>query len=148
MPQHPARKKPFYISFLIFLLVLFFMAALMFAAIVLYGHYYTQWEESHDIAFDLERWHNGSRAMVNQHQEARYRISMYRDFIARQPWRGKTIVQLEAWLGKPDHFPFPDGWDFNYWLGPQRGPLKVDSAWLCFKFDADGKAIDARMLQD
>ncbi len=146
-PQ-PVRKKPLYLSCLLFFLILLLMGVLLFAAIAIYSHYYIKWEESHDIAFDMLRWHDGSRTIVNQHPEARHRISMYRDFINHQPWQGKTREQLEQWLGPPDNFPFYEGWDFNYWLGPQRGPVKVDSAWLCFKFDADGKAIDAQMLQD
>ena len=109
------------------------------------------WEESHDIEFNLELWNSGSRDKIYSATALSIdapRIKMCRDFIANQPWKGKTKKELQAWLGKPDNFPFYRGWDFNYWVGLQRGPMKMDSAWLCFQFDNSGKAIGARLMQD
>jgi hypothetical protein len=112
---------------------------------------YVKWEESHDIKFDLVLWNSGSREKIYSdtalHIDAP-RIRMCRDFIANQPWRGKTKKELETWLGRPDNFPFFQGWDFNYWVGLQRGPMKMDSSWLCFRFDEAGKATDAMLKQD
>ena len=114
------------------------------------NHFYIKWEESHDIKFDLKLWEAGSRDKIYSPTALEIdapRIKMYRDFIANQPWKGKTKEELQAWLGKPDNFPFV-GRDFNYWVGLQRGPMKMDSAWLCFRFDDSGKASDAELRQD
>ena len=116
-----------------------------------FSHFYIKWEESKDISFDLELWHSGSRDKIYKSTYLSIdapRIKMYRDFIAHQPWKGKTKNDIQEWLGKPDNFPFREGWDFNYWLGLQRGPMKLDSAWLCFRFDNEGKAVEAKMMQD
>ena len=121
------------------------------AGFVAFNHFYIKWEESHDIAFDLELWNSGSRDKIYKSTYLRIdapRIKMYRDFIANQPWNGKTMNELEVWLGKPDNYPFHKGWDFNYWVGLQRGPMKMDSYWLCFQFDTGGKEIEAKVLQD
>ena len=112
---------------------------------------YIKWEESHDIKFDIELWNSGSREKIYSEYALKIdapRIKMCRDFIANQAWKGKTKEELELWLGKPDNFPFYKGWDFNYWVGLQRGPMKMDSAWLCFLFDDSGTAIEAKLKQD
>ena len=116
-----------------------------------FSHFYIKWEESKDISFDLELWHSGSKNNLYNEEDFSIdapRIKMYRDFIANQPWKGKTRNDIQEWLGKPYNFPFRKGWDFNYWLGLQRGPMKMDSAWLCFRFDNEGKAVEAKMMQD
>src|SRR3972149_4284826 len=108
-----------------------------------FNHFYVKWEESHDIEFDLKLWESGSRDKIYSSTTLNIdapRIKMCRDFIANQHWKGKTKDELKAWLGKPDNFPFHNGWDFNYWVGLQRGLMKMDSAWLCFRFDNSGKA--------
>ena len=124
---------------------------LPFGAFIAFNHFYVKWEESHDIEFDLGLWNSGSRDKIYSVTALRIdapRIKMCRDFITNQAWKGKTKKELEAWLGKPDNFPFGNGWDFNYWVGLQRGPMKMDSAWLCFLFDNRGKAIKAELMQD
>jgi hypothetical protein len=116
-----------------------------------FNRLYIQREESHDIKFDLELWNSGSKARIYSATATRIdapRIKMSRDFIVNQPWRGKTKQELEAWLGKPDDFPFSQGWGFNYWVGLQRGWMKLDSWWLCFWFDDTGHAVEAVLKQD
>ena len=112
---------------------------------------YVKWEESHDVKFDQMLWDSGSRERIFSDTALRIdasRIRMCRDFIANQPWRGKTKKELETWRGKPGNFPFCHGWDFNCWVGLQRGPMKLDSCWLCFRFDEAGRATDAVLKQD
>jgi hypothetical protein len=124
---------------------------LLVGAFIAFNHFYVKWEESHDIEFDLKLWESGSKDKIYSSTALKIdapRIKMCRDFIAKQPWKGKTKEEIEAWLGKPDNFPFYNGWDFNYWVGLQRGPMKIDSAWLCFRFDNSGKAVEAQLKQD
>jgi|GEM_PF-3476993 len=123
----------------------------LFAGFYVVNHFYIKWEESHDIAFDIDLWNAGSRDKIYSAYATSIdapRIKMCADFIANQPWKSKTRSELEEWLGKPDNFAFGRGWEFNYWVGLQRGPMKMDSAWLAFRFDADGRAVEAKMLQD
>jgi len=120
-------------------------------AFIAFNHFYIKWEESHDIEFDLKLWESGSRDKIYSSTALKIdapRIKMCRGFIANQPWKGKTKEELEVWLGKPDNFPFRNGWDFNYWVGLQRGPMKMDSTWLCFRFDNSGKSVQAELNQD
>jgi hypothetical protein len=122
-----------------------------FGGFVAFSWLYVKWEESHDIPFDLARWNLGSRERIYSETAQRTdapRIRMCRDFLAHQPWRGKTKAELKPWLGKPDNFPLHPEGDFNYWVGLQRGLMKVDSAWLCSRFDEAGRATDALLKQD
>jgi hypothetical protein len=124
---------------------------LLLGGMAVFNHFYVKWEEFHDIEFDLGLWQSGSRDKIYSPTALKIdapRIKMCRDFIANQPWQGKTKDELKKWLGKPDNFPFRNGWDFNYWVGLQRGPMKMDSAWLCFRFDNSGKAVEAKLMQD
>ena len=135
----------------IVMISLFVSLILPTVGLLVFNHFYIRWEESRDIKFDLGLWNSGSRAMIYSDTALKIdapRVKMCRDFIAGQPWRGKTRQELEAWLGKPDSFPFRNGWDFNYWVGLQRGPMKMDSAWLCFRFDDSGRATKAELKQD
>jgi hypothetical protein len=115
------------------------------------NHYYVEWEKSQDIPFDIKLWEAGSKAKIYSETALKIdapRVRMCADFMANQPWKGKTKAELEAWLGKPDNFLFHGGWDFNYWVGLQRGPMKMDSAWLAFRFDGEGRCVEAKMMQD
>jgi hypothetical protein len=140
------KKKNILIVLLAIVLVPIVGVLAPVGAFLVWNHFYIKWEESHDIAFDLSLWQVGTRDKVNDSNAVR--IRMCHDFIARQSWRGKTKQELTEWLGKSDNFPFYDEWNFNYWVGPQRGPIKVDSAWLCFRFDKNGKATEAKLKQD
>jgi hypothetical protein len=143
------KLKPIIWILIICIPILTFILPL--AGFLTFSHFYIKWEESQDIKFDLELWHSGSKDKLYNETDFKIdapRIKMCRDFIAEQPWKWKTKNELQIWLGKSDNFPFLNGWDFNYWVGLQRGPMKMDSAWLCFLFDNEGKAIEAKMMQD
>lgn len=116
-----------------------------------FNYIYTKAEERADIPFDYIHWDAGSRAKVEppgQPSADAPRIKMCRDLIKRRILIGKTREEIMFLLGAPDNFPFKEPWQFNYWLGPQRGLMKMDSAWLGIRFGDDGRATEARMLQD
>ncbi len=143
------KIKPIYWILIVCLPIL--TLALPIVGFAVFNHYYIKWEESKDIEFDLELWHSGSKEKLYNETDFNIdapRIKMCQDFIENQPWRGKTKAELQAWLGKPDNFPYLNNSTFNYWVGLQRGPMKMDSAWLCFWFDVNGKANEAKMMQD
>ncbi|MBN2210371.1 MAG: hypothetical protein JW709_03155 [Sedimentisphaerales bacterium] len=99
------------------------------------------------MAFDLTLWRNGSYMNLKDSHQVSYRMLMYRDLIDHQPWQGKTKQELEEWLGEAENFPLPNGWGFNYMLGASLHRSRLVPAWLCFKFDDDGKAVEARMIE-
>jgi len=120
-------------------------------ALVTFNLIYIKWEESHDIPFSAEQWHQGSRQKLYSTLALQIdapRIKMYRDLISKKIILGKTQQEIVGMLGEPDNFPFRAPWHFNYWLGLQRGPMKMDSAWLAVRFDDQGSAVEIRMLQD
>jgi hypothetical protein len=142
--------KPVSLVLIIGLPILVYCLAncLALAGFFAFNYYYIKWEESHDIEFDLDLWHAGSRDKIYSYDKFHIdapRLKMSRDFIANQPWRGKTKNELRAWLGEPDYW---SGNYVRYWVGLQRGPIKMDYAWLGFQFDDDGKAIKAELWQD
>ncbi len=124
----------------------------MFVSIILGLNYiYVKAEENEDVRFDAILWDTGARGKVEKFGQPSMdapRIKMCRDLIKIGAMIGKTREEIQVLLGEPDNFPFKDPWQFNYWLGPQRGMMKMDSAWLGIRFGKDGRAIEARMLQD
>jgi len=112
---------------------------------------YTKWEESFDIEFDLQLWNQGSRERLYSEFATKIdapRIKMCRDIINKKLLLGKTKAEITDFLGKPDNFPFWEPWGFNYWVGLQRGPMKMDSAWLAIRFDDTHHAVEVKMKQD
>lgn len=73
---------------------------------------------------------------------------MVDDLLKNHNFHGNTRQEIEALLGPPtttDKFP---EWDLIYWLGPERGSLPLDSEWLAFKFDPQGRLKKARLVND
>ena len=51
-------------------------------------------------------------------------------------------------LGSPkDHGYFKE-YDLVYWLGPERGFLRIDSEWLAISFGEDGKVNEYLLVRD
>lgn len=112
---------------------------------------YTKWEESFDMDFDLQLWNQGSRARLYSEFATKIdapRIKMCRDIINKKLLLGKTKAEIIDLLGNPDNYPFREPWGFNYWVGLQREPMKMDSAWLAIRFDDADHAVEVKMRQD
>jgi hypothetical protein len=112
---------------------------------------YIKWEETFDIEFDLNLGNQGSRERLYSEFATQIdapRIKMCRDIIAKKFLLGKTKAEIVDLLGQPDNYPFREPWGFNYWVGLQRGPMKMDSAWLAIRFDDTHHAVEVKMKQD
>ncbi len=123
----------------------------MFILLISSNFLYTKWEERHDIAFDKELWNQGRKEKIYSATALSIdapRIKMYRSLIDQGLLISKTKQEITELLGEPENFPFRSPWDFNYWLGLQRGMMKMDSAWLGIRFDAGGRAVETKLLQD
>src|ERR1035441_7804754 len=137
MPEVPALPKPKSSNsktVWIGILAAVGMPVLLVAAFLTFNFLYVKWEESHDIVFDKELWSQGSKERIYSATALSIdapRIKMYRDLLKQQLLIGKTREEIIALLGQPENYSFRSPWNFNYWLGLQRGPMKMDSAWLC-----------------
>lgn len=111
---------------------------------------YTKYEEVDDVSFEAERWRQGSREQVRAStgESSAPRIKMYRDLVADETLIGMKREEIVAMLGQPENYPFDPPWDWNYWLGPQRGIMKLDSYWLAVRFNQRDEAVDVEVLQD
>jgi hypothetical protein len=76
------------------------------------------------------------------------RLAMVDDLLARHPLRGLTRDSVERLLGPRDSTEYFREWDLVYWLGPERGLIRIDSEWLVLKFGVDGRVSDYRIVRD
>jgi hypothetical protein len=68
--------------------------------------------------------------------------------LAEERQDAASILALIELLGEPESYPFPEPWAMNYWLGQQRGVMKMDSWWLALRFDEDDRVAQVKVLQD
>jgi hypothetical protein len=76
------------------------------------------------------------------------RLRMVDDLLAKHNFLGMTRKQIDDLLGpRAPTDKFRD-WDLAYWIGPERGSIRIDSEWLVFRFDKDDKVKEFRHLRD
>jgi hypothetical protein len=76
------------------------------------------------------------------------RLAMVDDLLARHPLRGLSRDSVEQLLGPRDSTDYFQEWDLVYWLGPERGFLRIDSEWLVLNLGLDGRVTDYRIVRD
>jgi hypothetical protein len=89
-------------------------------------------------AFDASRWGEGSESD---------RWDMVQDLVNRHEFLGMTRAEVEALLGSPAQPGFPFGakhWDIVY----KVGSTFMDSFWLFFALDTDGRVSMLRLYED
>ena len=57
-------------------------------------------------------------------------------------------AEIESLLGPADETSYFRRWDFVYWLGPERGFIRIDSEWLVLRFDAEDRVSEFRLVRD
>ena len=70
------------------------------------------------------------------------RLCMVDDLLSSGRLDGLTRKQVVDLLGPPADQNFPAGaqsCDIHYYLGPERGFIRIDSEWLFITFGDDGK---------
>ncbi len=95
----------------------------------------------HSKTFDAELWRNQSAMDINDWPP---RLCMVDDLISSQKLEGLTRQQVIALLGEPEEFNLFDFGDppercIIYYLGPERGLIRIDSEWLHITFKENGK---------
>ena len=76
------------------------------------------------------------------------RLRMVDDLLAHHRFIGMPRAELADLLGPPTPIDKFGDWDLVYWLGPERGSIRIDSEWLVFKFDKENRVSAYRLVQD
>jgi hypothetical protein len=92
--------------------------------------------------FDAAAWR------AETHLTNAVRIRMVDDLLRRHNFRGMTRDQVTAIIGEPDKTGYFRDWDMVYWLGPERGFIRIDSEWLVFRLDGQKKVADYGIVRD
>jgi hypothetical protein len=90
--------------------------------------------------FDAELWKNPQRK-----QE---RVYMVRDLIGKHKLEGMTKAEVLNLLGQADSERDGDPSSIMYRLGPQRGFIRIDDAWLSLDINSEGLVVKARHWGD
>lgn len=95
---------------------------------------------AHRQNFDAELWRN----QENIEHDAMWppRLCMVDDLVSSGRLDGLAKDQVVQLLGPPHEKNFPFGatiCDIHYYLGPERGFIRIDSEWLFITFGEDGR---------
>lgn len=94
-------------------------------------------ERLHQTSFNSADWKNPKLVWGNDP----IRIRMIDDLMANHHITGMTKAQVIALLGKPDTHDYQKATDWDYYLGLERGWLKIDYEYLTISFDSRGRVI-------
>jgi hypothetical protein len=96
------------------------------------------------LDFDSAKWQAAAKPDATRNS---VRLRMADSFLADQQPIGQSRDQIVALLGEPDDTPYFRNYDMVYYLGPERGPMGIDSEWLVFKL-TNGIVTEARLVTD
>ena len=94
--------------------------------------------------FDAELWRDSAQA----YGANPIRIRMVDDLLLRHDfldWRREQVVSL---LGEPPETGYFSQYDLVYWMGPERGLIRLDSEWLVFRLNEHGRVGEYRVVRD
>jgi hypothetical protein len=76
------------------------------------------------------------------------RLRMVDDLLQHHDLHGLARPQVERLLGPADDTDYFRDWDMVYWLGPERGLVRIDSEWLVVRLGRDGRVTEYRTITD
>lgn len=76
------------------------------------------------------------------------RIDMIDNLLARHELLGRTRPEVVALLGEPEDTDYFSNFDMVYWLGPERGFIRIDSEWLVLRLGETGRVAERRVVSD
>lgn len=94
--------------------------------------------ESHFV-FNKDKW-------ISQHE---MRVYMVDDLLAKYSLKGRPKNDIVKLLGNPTetaYFKEPN--NIVYWLGNERGLVRIDSEWLVIWFDSENKVMKYEIMRD
>jgi hypothetical protein len=92
--------------------------------------------------FDADLWQQGMQS------HTAVRLHMIEPLIRSRNLDGLTRSQVVSLLGPPSNDGYFADWDLVYWLGPERGLMRIDSEWLVIRIGPDGRVSDYRIARD
>jgi len=99
---------------------------------------------THSQAFEPTAWRRNDQSNVMWPA----RLSMVDDLLATHPLVGISRDSLQHLLGPSDSMTYWKEWDFVYWLGPERGLIRLDSEWLVLRLGPDGHVREYKIVRD
>ena len=93
-------------------------------------------------SFNSEEWKQAEQA------EGYPRLAMVDSLIQSRQLDQKAHEEVITLLGPPTDTNYFSDWDAVYWLGPERGFLRLDSEWLVLRFDAEDRVSDYQLVRD
>ena len=94
--------------------------------------------------FDSRSWiENGG-----QNSDWPARLRMVDDLLETHELQGLSRAELESLLGPADETGYFRKWDLVYWLGPERGWIRIDSEWLVLRLDGKGRVSEYQLARD
>lgn len=73
---------------------------------------------------------------------------MVDDLLATRDFHGQSRATVVELLGEPSRTGYFRDYDLVYWLGPERGPMSIDSEWLVFRLDSAQRVLEYRLVTD
>lgn len=130
--------KKFMKALLIFLGIGFVGLFLLLAAFLFGPSIKNRFEQ---IPFDSAQWKENLKGREPIKQK------MVSSLLKTQSLTGKSKAEIDSLLGRPEPTSYFSGYDYVYWLGPEKGPFGIDSEWLCIKFENE-RVVKADLKTD
>ncbi len=99
---------------------------------------------SNELPFEQKVW----LAEVESRERDPMRLRMVDDLLKNHDITGLTRQEVETLLGPPTQTSYFYSWDMVYWLGPERGGIRIDSEWLAIKLDPAGVVTHRQLVRD
>lgn len=96
------------------------------------------------IDFDAAQW----RANPESDEKDPPRLRMIDSLLQKKILDGLTREQVLNLLGPKTETDKYRHYDLVYWLGPERGYIRIDSEWLVINFDGNNKVKDYKVTGD
>jgi hypothetical protein len=101
-------------------------------------------EYVHRRPFDSVAWQDSKQVEGDDP----VRIRMVDDLVKSRRLDHLSRAEVEKLLGAPTTTDKFRDYDLVYWLGPERGLMRIDSEWLVITFDEKGVLIKYNIVQD
>ncbi len=96
------------------------------------------------IPFDKAQWTNRERIA----QAPYIRLQMIHALLTQHPLTGMSREQVSDLLGEPESTDYFSDYDLVYWLGLERGFIRIDSEWLVIKLDDEQRVSTYQIRSD
>lgn len=99
----------------------------------------------HRTRFEFSAWLAQSRDQTSLWPT---QLRMVDDLVGTKRLDGLERGEVMSLLGPGDQTDKWKDWDLVYWLGPERGFIRIDPEWLVVRFDRTGRVAAYRVVRD